>query len=577
MSLRLDAEKVGVRGATSGRSATRVLSGTKLNALEVVVREAIQNSWDARNNGKIAFGLKAYRFTPSQRTAALAALQDGFVSKDPLLGQPPLPLQGLVLYDRGTTGLDGPTVAGGVEEGNFERFFFGFGETKPQPGKLAAGGTYGFGRSSFLRCSALHTILVHTRCKPESGTRRESRFIGMTFVDGYVRKEHKFSGRHWWVKSGQEFGPVTGSAADALARSLGMPIPSNDDTGSTILILQPRWALAASDEEETETGELGAARELILESLLWNTWPHVADRSMALEVEWFGDQVSVPDPAKHPRLGLFVRALDIAKKKKVSRTADRHATISCLRPIQTLGSLGLVRAPHVATGAASGRSYLPAEDPLHHVALMRGAQLIVKYMECANPIEGEQYAGVFLVDQEVDATFAKSEPAAHDEWLKKDLDDWREKRYVSVALKRIEEEARAYVTPEGADITGEAGNLAGIAEELGTLLPAFDGDGAGGWKPQPGGGAGGGAGAGGGGKPGSRRPSVLLMPANRRSDGDWHVLEVPFELGPRAQTTVLEASVSVMVDGGREDEPPAGATSPYIVGWLLGDDGSTLR
>jgi hypothetical protein len=571
LNLRLDAEKYGERGGITGKGASRVLSGTQLNPLEVVVREAIQNSWDARIAEKIVFGLKAYRFTPSQRIAALAALRDGFVSKDPVLGKEPHQLEGLVLYDRGTSGLDGPTTAGGIEEGNFERFFFGFGETKPQPGRVAAGGTYGFGRSSFLRCSVFNTILVHTRCRVgKNQSKLESRLIGMTFRDGYKRKEHRYTGRHWWVKPGAEFGPLTGPPADTLASSFGMPIPSIQDSGTTILIVQPMWSLASADNADTDEDDLAAARERILEALQWNSWPHLADQSMGIRVDWFGDSVPVADPRTHPRLAMFVRALEVAKKQKATRMADKHVAIACQRPIQRLGSLGLSRAPHVPSPASTALSYLPADGPLHHVALMRGAQLIVKYLECAAPREAEQYAGVFLVDEEVDSVFARSEPAAHDEWDRQQLEERRERTFVHVAIKRVQEEVRELLSSEGEAAGGDASNLAGIAEELGGLLPASDGDGAGGWRP-------GGSRPKGGGKGRKSPGSITLQAPSRSAEGEDVILSVPFDLEGLSRSTTLVASVAVHVEGGSEEAPPEGASRPEVLGWKLGSDSRMVK
>ena len=580
MRLRLESDPIGPRGGISGRGALKVMSGTKLNPLEVLVREAIQNSWDARSSGSVVFGLKAYRLSSHEKQFAMTALAEGIDARGgglgPLITISSKNVDALVIFDRGTSGLDGPTNAGGTDTSNFERFFFGFGETKPQPGRLAAGGTFGFGRSSFLKCSAVNTILVHSRCRVKSAL--ESRFMGMTFVDGYPKSGQRYSGRHWWgeVDSDNVFGPHLGILADTIASSLGMPLPKEpDETGTTILVLQPRWSLALTDSEEDvqegtadPTDERSAAKEKLMDAMLWNAWPHMVDQSINLNIDWFGDRQILPDPKTHPRLKLFVRALEVSKQAHNALLTDNYSEIRCEKPIMALGSLGLSKAAYTEWPGQGKCSRIPSDAPLHHVALMRGAQLIVDYLDCRLPEEGQQYAGVFLVDSNVDEVFARSEPAAHDDWNVGQLEDARERTYVNVAIRRVRQSVNDFLS-RGKDIqAGKSTGLGHIAEELGGVFPASSGDAVGGWNPTVGKGRF---------PPGKKpRARIEVYKVVRRIEGAYQILEVPFRIMEAKQATTIEASVSVITEGGEDHAQIEGTTSPEVIGWLIGKD-ATLK
>ena len=57
-------------------------------------------------------------------------------------------------------------------------------------------------------------------------------------------------------------------------------------------------------------------------------------------------------------------------------------------------------------------------DTVHHVALMRNAELVVKYLAGAVPVVAKVgYAGVFKCAVDVVSAFKAAEPPTHDDWV----------------------------------------------------------------------------------------------------------------------------------------------------------------
>jgi hypothetical protein len=580
MKLDLVREPVGALGGMGGRGAKNVLGAPKVGVLETVVREAVQNSWDARSGKEpVRFRVDAYSLSRSQRQALATALSDGLKQDPPVLELPSAreDLDAIVISDRCTSGLGGEPTADAADgkDGDFARFVFSIGETKLGTGQISAGGTYGFGRSAFLDASACGTILVHTVCKvPGRNGATESRFIAMHWGKAYrlAGTKRRFAGRHWWGVSDHDgVLPLTGSAADRLVESIGITIPDDGKTGTTIMILQPKWSMAdGSDDEDADFDIEEArkhARKQISQALLWYVWPRIHDRSLEVSIGWFGTEVLLPAPATHSRLKLFVRALELAQKQREPRKFEHAVDVDCRRPIQALGYLGLAKRIQVV---AHDDDHLDPTGPMHHVALMRDTRLVVQYLRCAPAADRWEYAGVFVTDSEVDRIFAKSEPPTHDDWSKEKLRERSHRVFVNVALKRVTAEARAFGSPGALAADGGGSGLGPIADALGSILADVTGPSTS-VKRQLVKKSGRHRGEGGGG--GTRLPSgvrVELGVAERDEAGERRLLRIPFSIEGGPADATVSARAAVIVEGGAtESEAPEGSMSPEILGWEL--------
>lgn len=572
MQLHLESETIGRTGGITGAGARKVLGAPHIDSLEIVIREAIQNSWDAAAEPRIRFGIEGYEFNEKQAKALRDALSAGAKGHDPVVPLPDKGLDALLLWDRGTSGLGGSTRPDEADDGDrdFVRFVYMIGDTKVQTDAFdAKGGTYGFGRSSFITASSVGTILVHTRCEYQG--KRQSRFIGMTWTDPERGAERRITGRHWWgEQDGKHAIPLTGPAADQLATSLGMNPHGDTALGTSILILQPRWPGGENDLKVLRE----TALDEIQSGLLWNCWPRLMDSSIQVPFRWFGTDIQLPSPESYPGLSLFTRAYKAATSKSVPGNSTREI-IQCLKPAKDLGLLALTQAPFAQgeqpnSDADDGQVLNDRTKALHHVALMRGTRLVIRYLEGPVPRDGLQYAGVFIADKGVDSVFAASEPPTHDDWVKNRLQG-TERRYVSVAMKRIPEAAARFCRPPpDASAEGSSDDLGLLADQLGGLLHGVEGDGA-----SPGKGGRGGA-EGGGGRRGSK-VNVAVGAPERLAHTAGVELRFPILLTSRGSDSVkvsLSAVAKVALEGGSETTPPIGAREPQVLGWMLSRDGA---
>jgi hypothetical protein len=69
--------------------------------------------------------------------------------------------------------------------------------------------------------------------------------IGVSGGDGdYDDGSRRYTGRNWWGVPGADgiVDPLVGQARGSLLKSLGMRIPSEDDTGTSIMVIAPEFA-----------------------------------------------------------------------------------------------------------------------------------------------------------------------------------------------------------------------------------------------------------------------------------------------------------------------------------------------
>ncbi|HEX2092241.1 MAG TPA: hypothetical protein VHG28_07550 [Longimicrobiaceae bacterium] len=599
--------------ATGGVTAIGVknaLGRPRMDLPTLLVRETVQNSWDAGERT----GIRPIRFQIDAWTMEgemLEVLRTAVLAGGPVPGLPlssvlegrVLPV--IVISDRGTAGLGGATRADIVTEdaSDFADFVRNVGRP---PDKQRGGGTYGYGKAVLFLASSASTIVAYTRCVVEG--RSESRLVviglGEPFsvpVDG---GERLYTGRHWWGVLDPEAGvePITGNTADEIATQIGLP-SFDGDHGTSIMIV-------GADFGELD---LAAAVAEMREAILWHCWPKMlaseaAPCDMEFHLSFAGDPQPVPLPTDHPELKAFVEAYRVSSGLETrSVISSRLEIIRSERPRNELGRLGIVqvfRDPRLPDRVA-GR---PFEGPAHHVALMRAPRLVVTYVPGPEPpVQGVAWAGAFIVNDNLDRAFAAAEPPSHDDWSPDILPRSPEKTFVNVALRNIRDAVKQFASPP--PVSSEPGAvlpLAGIAAALGGILAADHGPGtrivlgsAGseggdsvrGHGEQEGSGTrGGGAAGSGGGPAGGGEPSTggdVRSPRGRRRHARIEVLahrlvmdeagpaiEVTFDALPaeEAVRTRIRAISSVTVNDGAtiEREAPVGADVPQVLRWEVG-------
>ena len=154
-------------GAMPGEGATKLL-GLSLTPLEILLRETLQNSWDAsiEQNSKPSFEINL-RLLKVNESIALKKI---FFDLPPIDSKERLVLETflnkkyqliLEICDFGTKGLGGPFSAAEAisteEDYDFVNFVKNIGSHRDQRN---GGGTYGFGKSSLFNMSKCKTILI---------------------------------------------------------------------------------------------------------------------------------------------------------------------------------------------------------------------------------------------------------------------------------------------------------------------------------------------------------------------------------------------------------------------------------
>ncbi len=606
--LDLQSEQFSATGNVASEGVLNQLGRPSLDMIAVLVREAVQNSWDARlaDSGNVQFGMSGRTLTDEQMQLlrqVIFANQFGHLSLGSALASVSS-FQVLEVYDRGTTGLGGPTRADRpgdeAEPRNFVNLLRNIGLP---PDKRLGGGTFGYGKASLYLASSIHTICVHTHCL--SMGRLESRFMAAALGPRYetgdpVREHRQYTGRHWWGRNEEDVvEPVRGNEADDLAMRLGLPEFTADERGTTILILLP----VLGERSLLQTLKLAGTH------LLWNCWPKMLkigqDKPpMTVKLTCEGQFIPLPDPCEFPPLQGFAQAMENLK----SRTSGNEVSIlskivpiECHHPKQRLGQLSLQRflVKERQEQHISGEEVFPINGLSHHVALMRKPELVVKYVQGPALPSGQiEYAGVFIVDEQVDRVFSQAEPPTHDDWAYQSLDGSREKTFVRTAFKRIQEALQEFTMPpptsnKGADILP----LGAFADRLGGLLLGAEGSGA---TVQPFNEKNSGSGTSAGddrgrtkentGAGSDKTTSTEQAPTPQRDTRRARInllkkttlgfvdnipallAEFVVEHASGSQATEVEVEVGAVLDGDElEKDPPSGVQTPHVLLWISPD------
>lgn len=327
---------------------------------------------------------------------------------------------------------------------------------------------------------------------------------------------------------------------------------------------------------QTDEGDLTVTGNRIIETLLWNFWPRMmrdapAKHRFACRVMVEDRELPVPTPEDFAPFDLLCKAMSAARARK----GNDVRRIESQRPQKFLGTLAIEK------GLRSPRRHLTADEDvrlfpeqMHHVALMRPVELVVKYLE-GNPLPDArlEWAGVFIAsdEDEVEQAFADSEPPAHDDWVPDNLPKGNEKRYVNIALKRLREIAAEMgmepVSPRPGEGSGPP--LARLAGRLGAVLENVGGDGAGRRR---------GSGGSGGGRPSRARASRPVFQRLEAGDaGRIAVFLTEVTQDTRRSGAKLIASASVTVEGatlGSADDT-VGRPDVLSVRWLDGEAETT--
>jgi len=585
MSLALESEPFGRLGNVSARGFSNQLGRPDLDALSVLVREAVQNSWDARlKKGNVQFDVTGWQLSPTQRSTFAEMFADR-PQEDSGLGAlitSKNPITLMALSDRGTVGLNGPTSADEVEDEESSNFVDFLRNAGRKPETAGTGGTYGYGKAAFFAASSASTIIAYTRFETNRGlpTRLMAASWGNEFATPRGRKRERFTGRHWWGAPSQSdrsaVEPLMGQSADSAAKHLGIPGFSDGQTGTSVVVIAPTFGDLS---EENILRSLGR-------TLLLYFWPRMLKatgrQSLEFSYSWNGVAGSIPTPESSmpmDQYALALRAIDEFRETGSTEKAE-VLEISSQRPAKVIGHLALRRFLSQPRGAwianPSDEDALPAplEIPTHHVALMRRPRQVVRYFPGPELATAAlEYAGVFLAvddDDDVELALSEAEPPTHDDWVARGLKVSSQKTIVNVAMRELKAKLREFVGGKSGGDTSEGRTPLGyLSYALKGLVPGLPGTGSeeqvGRLTPVGGGGSGGGR--------RETRPIAEIVDVHHENGEGGLVAVLSVELGGSRRLDSklrLTALPTVRVDDGAssEAEPPAGAAVPRVLYWL---------
>lgn len=591
--MKLFSEKMSPTGTINLNAIQKLFATTELDDISVFVRETAQNSWDARKEKDSRLGIDLDYKVRKVSEELQKAFDNVFFAdatseiKDKIQ---PYTREGqtfLIVQDKGTIGLAGPTIA--TEKGtnnNYVDFLLNIGQ---EHNDATSGGAYGFGKSVFFRASAAKTILIYTRTR-NVDNELESRFIGVTLHKTPGDVEH--TGRHWWcepsVANGQSIPrPIIGKQADGLGELLGIKSHDGDETGTSIAVIGPEFeSLKRAGQNHLDSRLLA---ECLAEAMNFWYWPRMEgggaqDGKLCCKVWHEDNQVTPFDYVETAPFKAYRECLSVIQKA-VSSGGNSGVKNNAFRQFHEIkyhynrvGYLCLIKSARVDrqlfksrivnadTGDVMSHLLGPIlwktgneEATSRHVALVRSPGQVIQYLklpECSDSFM--EYSGVFFLypgeanGDELLQSFTKSEPAAHDRW-----ESNNNTGPVANTLNKIREIVREFARPESQGATSSASGLGKVSTSLASLWSY--GEGSGGLRVKKGGGGGAGS-----------TSKIKVKPSKLFAIDGVNYVSIQFSAAELAgwSATVKATVKSVLYGGGNDEISNNEEGSPRLIGWF---------
>lgn len=557
-------------GSGDARSIQNAMGKTSLDLWNVLLRESLQNSYDARVEDDIGFAIADMELSESETSILVHEIFADLPPEGASTKLPQMTSKGrirvLTISDYGTRGLGGPLRAniapGKDERSDFVDFIRNFGRSQS---KGLEGGTYGLGKGVLFQASRVGVCLVYSQTQTSSGI--GYRLIGVSGGDGdYVDNGYKYTGRNWWgvLEDDNVIDPMTGLEAREMAMSVGFPVPAVGESGTSIMVLAPELFNLTEEDVQIDS-RIQALRDA---AIRW-AWPLAIDDGNGPKVRFQfslnGVNLDEIRPLDEPLVKHFAQGyMDWLQHQKdpgafYSPFVKIHP-VSSFRPAKKLGSLVM---------RISMETHGDAKELQNHVALLRKPRMVVKYLPAAAPPSDHTAHSIFIADDLVDPDFASSEPVTHDDWIVQTNSKRGTVSFVRIALTRISEIFRdLHAADPAATAAAMSTGATKIAAELGGLVGQFSGSGAASiestkgpsWGPS--------------GRPsGSRRAGArLTAPPKLTLIGDRPHVEFRFQVsgGQKDAQMQLSATPQIVTDGGTVDTDFAAENPldlPEFVGW----------
>lgn len=472
------AKKIDDTGDITGKGFINTLGRPSLENLEVMIREAAQNSWDAKKPevSSINFNITVNEYSQSQLDFL----------KNTIFIDAPRPIPNLenftnlgkdyfIIQDQKTEGLTGPVRATQKkkdEPSDYIDFILNLGAPRD---KDYGGGTYGYGKTSFHKVSKISTIFVFT--KTIYNKKISTRLIGYCLGNG----DEEYSGRCWFGNKMDvnAIDPFFDEEAIKIAKKLGFSDTETEETGTSIMIPFPETG-ASKDLENKKSRSSYEAFIFMLSAVYWNLWPKMinfedhSNPPIKFKAYFQNKEYALFHPSEHPQIAYFVQAyyfFEQLKKDKKNEKIEKNIIVETIRHNQLkidTGILSTIGHPDIEKINLEKNDFKNdllrsiyensptnknQEIKTHHIALMRSTELVIKYFEGPEKNDGN-YSGVFIAtrSKKVDDAFSESEPPTHDNWAVDQLIG-DNKRIVHHTFNKIKSSLKEMIGTEEIDDT----------------------------------------------------------------------------------------------------------------------------
>ena len=407
------------------------LRSSHLRAVEVLVREAVQNSLDERRSDlrdpvrvrfdrRVLTGQDKQRFVAGLGLSQIVERQEYFRSShawfdagrreleaidDPGIGVPVL-----AISDFNARGLGGRWNRLRSRNDRFFNLVLSIGgslkwDTDEDDAHARSLGSYGFGKMAFAMCSRIRTVLYYSTFLPDADTAGVScRAMASAFLPPHTIDDVDFAGQSFFGLRCDEEGvparPLVDRQAHSWIRELGIAERTDDETGTTVVI----------------PAAFTTMKEIVDACAVW-WWPRMADPDLQRRVqfEFVDEGQRLPDcrPRSHAGLGPF---LDCYRQAAGPIAGDGYEIAKIrVRPKEVVRPAGRL----VLKALDRQEPYEGPEDhqQTNRVALIRDG-LVVAYADGLAHEDKTPIAGVFIPaeDPESERAFVLSEPPSHDAW-----------------------------------------------------------------------------------------------------------------------------------------------------------------
>lgn len=222
--------------AQDGDSILKSLQNQNLPIIDLIIREAIQNSLDATlpKKKETLFDLKLDDFMTSNLSPHFEGISDKLEELYP--GENTF----LAFSDKNTSGLTGEydtTDHELLKESNFQKLIFDIGKNQEQEG---AGGSWGLGKTSYFR-SGIGLVIYYTRIKTRTGY--EERLVG-SLIESPKNKQRLLvenpRGIAWWGEYGGNediiLPIIDNEEIEKILDVFALKRYEKEETGTTIII-----------------------------------------------------------------------------------------------------------------------------------------------------------------------------------------------------------------------------------------------------------------------------------------------------------------------------------------------------